>query len=290
VKAVIPAAGLGTRFLPYTKAQPKEMLPVLDKPAIQYVVEEAVESGMRDILIITGRGKRAIEDHFDRNVELEDYLRRLGKARDLEQMQKVGNLANIMYVRQKEPLGLGHAVSCAEQYVGGDPCAVLLGDDICIGETPCTRQLASVFTKRNASVIAVQKVPESKISSYGIITGKTIGEHLHRVEDIVEKPSPKEVHSNLATIGRYVFSPNIFRSLKSVSPGIGGEIQLTDAIRDLLLSEDVFAFEFGGRRYDIGDKASWLRANIELAMDKPEFASELVGLFGKPPRRGRSQS
>ena len=262
----------------------------MDKPAIQYVVEEAVESGMRDILIITGRGKRAIEDHFDRNVELEDYLRRFGKARDLEQMQKVGNLANIMYVRQREPLGLGHAVSCAERYVGGDSCAVLLGDDICIGEAPCTKQLASVFAARHASVIAVQKVPESKISSYGIISGKTVGEHLHRVEDIVEKPSPNEVHSNLATIGRYVFSPGIFKSLKSVKPGVGGEIQLTDAIRDLLLSEDVFAFEFGGRRYDIGDKASWLRANIELAMDRPEFMNELAGLFAKPPRRGRSQS
>lgn len=279
MKAVIPAAGLGTRFLPYTKAQPKEMLPVLDKPAIQYVVEEAVESGCREILIVTGRGKRAIEDHFDRNVELEDYLRRQDKLKELEQMLRVGNLANIMYVRQKEPLGLGHAVSCAEQYVGKEPFAVLLGDDICIDRDPCTKQLIKVFEKRNATVLAVQEVPRSKVSSYGIVTGSKIGKNLYRVEDIVEKPSPDRVKSNLATIGRYVFVPGIFERLKTAKPGVGGEIQLTDAIRSLLKGEEVLAVHFKGRRYDIGDKLSWLSANIELAAERPELREALAAVL-----------
>jgi len=275
VKAVIPAAGLGTRFLPYTKAQPKEMLPVLDKPAIQFVVEEAVESGCREILIVTGRGKRTIEDHFDRNVELEDYLRSKGKLKELEQMLKVGSLANIMYVRQKEPLGLGHAVSCAEQYVGKEPFAVLLGDDICIDGEPCTKQLVNVFQKHNAMVLAVQEVPRDKISSYGIVTGSKIGEDLYKVEDIIEKPSPDKVRSSLATIGRYVFTPGIFERLKTAKPGVGGEIQLTDAIRSLLKDEEVLAVRFKGRRYDVGDKLSWLRANIDLAAERPELREAL---------------
>lgn len=275
MKAVIPAAGLGTRFLPYTKAQPKEMLPVLDKPAIQFVVEEAVESGCREILIVTGRGKRTIEDHFDRNVELEDYLRSKGKLKELEQMLKVGSLANIMYVRQKEPLGLGHAVSCAEQYVGKEPFAVLLGDDICIDGEPCTKQLVNVFQKHNAMVLAVQEVPRDKISSYGIVTGSKIGEDLYKVEDIIEKPSPDKVRSSLATIGRYVFTPGIFERLKTAKPGVGGEIQLTDAIRSLLKDEEVLAVRFKGRRYDVGDKLSWLRANIDLAAERPELREAL---------------
>jgi len=286
VKAVIPAAGLGTRFLPYTKAQPKEMLPVLDKPAIQYVVEEAVESGCREILIVTGRGKRAIEDHFDRNVELEDYLRRQEKLKELEQMLKVGNLANIMYVRQKEPLGLGHAISCAEQYVSKEPFAVLLGDDICIDGDPCTKQLINVFHERNATVLAVQEVPRSKISSYGIVTGSKIGKNLYRVEDIIEKPSPDGVKSSLATIGRYVFVPEIFENLKTAKPGIGGEIQLTDAVRSLLKGEEVFAVHFKGRRYDIGDKLSWLTANIELAAEKPELKDALAAVLRNLTYRG----
>lgn len=286
MKAVIPAAGLGTRFLPYTKAQPKEMLPVLDKPAIQYVVEEAVESGCREILIVTGRGKRAIEDHFDRNVELEDYLRRQEKLKELEQMLKVGNLANIMYVRQKEPLGLGHAISCAEQYVSKEPFAVLLGDDICIDGDPCTKQLINVFHERNATVLAVQEVPRSKISSYGIVTGSKIGKNLYRVEDIIEKPSPDGVKSSLATIGRYVFVPEIFENLKTAKPGIGGEIQLTDAVRSLLKGEEVFAVHFKGRRYDIGDKLSWLTANIELAAEKPELKDALAAVLRNLTYRG----
>ena len=286
MKAVIPAAGLGTRFLPYTKAQPKEMLPVLDKPAIQYVVEEAAESGCREILIVTGRGKRAIEDHFDRNVELEDYLRRKEKLKELEQMLNVGNLANIMYVRQKEPLGLGHAISCAEQYVGKEPFAVLLGDDICINGDPCTKQLIEVFQKRNAAVLAVQEVPRDKVSSYGIVTGSEIAKNIYRVDDIAEKPMPSETKSNLATIGRYVLVPEIFETLKKAKPGIGGEIQLTDAIKSLLKSEEVLAVHFKGRRYDIGDKLSWLSANIELAAERSELKGALATMLKDLMNRG----
>ncbi len=276
MKAVIPAAGLGTRFLPHTKAQPKEMLPVLDKPAIQYVVEEAVNSGIKDVLIVTGRGKRTIEDHFDRNIELESYLRKRGKNEELAQMQRVGDLAEIMYVRQKEPLGLGHAISCAEKYVGDEPFAVLLGDDICIDDEPCTKQLIDIFKKKNTTVIAIQEVPHNKVSSYGIVTVKSIEENLYELVDIEEKPSQLKAKSNLATIGRYVFTKDIFPILKTVKSGIGGEIQLTDAIKGLLKSNSVLALNYQGRRFDIGDLRSWLKANIELAMEKPEIKEELA--------------
>jgi len=279
LKAVIPAAGLGTRFLPYTKTQPKEMLPVVDKPAIQYVVEEAVASGLKDILMVTGRGKRAIEDHFDRNLELEDYLSRTSKTKALTQVREIGGMATIMYVRQKEPLGLGHAVLSVERYVGNEPFAVLLGDDILVDEVPCTKRLVDVFDRKKAPVLAVQEMPLSKVSAYGVVTGKPLGEGLYRVEDIVEKPSPDTVKSNLVSIGRYVFSPGIFEQLKSVKPGVGGEIQLTDAIRGLLKDEEVYALRFGGKRYDVGSRASWLRANIEIAMSKPELREEISELL-----------
>lgn len=279
MKAVIPAAGLGTRFLPYTKTQPKEMLPVVDKPAIQYVVEEAVASGLKDILMVTGRGKRAIEDHFDRNLELEDYLSRTSKTKALTQVREIGGMATIMYVRQKEPLGLGHAVLSVERYVGNEPFAVLLGDDILVDEVPCTKRLVDVFDRKKAPVLAVQEMPLSKVSAYGVVTGKPLGEGLYRVEDIVEKPSPDTVKSNLVSIGRYVFSPGIFEQLKSVKPGVGGEIQLTDAIRGLLKDEEVYALRFGGKRYDVGSRASWLRANIEIAMSKPELREEISELL-----------
>lgn len=281
MKAVIPAAGLGTRFLPYTKAQPKEMLPVLDKPAIQYVVEEAVDSNIKDISIVIGRGKKAIENHFDRSVELESYLRKRGKHKELAHMRKVGELANIMYIKQKEPLGLGHAISCTEQYIGNEPFAVLLGDDICIDGLPCTKQLVEVFKRKRATVLAVQEVPTSKIRRYGIVTGTLIEDDLFKVDDIVEKPSPDEVKSNLATIGRYVFMPEIFTRLRSAKQDVGGEIQLTDSIRHLLKNEEVYAYLFRGRRYDIGDKISWLRANIEMAMEKEEYKDEFIELFRK---------
>ena len=279
MKAVIPAAGLGTRFLPYTKAQPKEMLPILDKPAIQYVVEEAVDSGIRDILIVTGRGKRAIEDHFDRSVELESYLRRESKGKELDQMLSIGNMANIMYVRQKEPLGLGHAVSCAEQYIGEEPFAVLLGDDICVDTVPCTKRIIQIMETRKASVLAVQEVPQNMVGAYGIVTGKPLGEGLYRIEDIVEKPKPGTLDSNLATIGRYALKPVLFSHLRATKTGYGGEIQLTDAIRALLKEEDILAFKFPGKRYDIGDKAMWLRANIEMAASRPEFREGLKGII-----------
>jgi len=279
LKAVIPAAGLGTRFLPYTKTQPKEMLPVVDKPAIQYVVEEAVASGLKDILMVTGRGKRAIEDHFDRNLELEDYLSKTSKTKALTQVREIGGMATIMYVRQKEPLGLGHAVLSVERYVGNEPFAVLLGDDILVDEVPCTKRLVDVFDRKKAPVLAVQEMPLSKVSAYGVVTGKPLGEGLYRVEDIVEKPSPDTVKSNLVSIGRYVFSPGIFEQLKSVKPGVGGEIQLTDAIRGLLKDEEVYALRFGGKRYDVGSRASWLRANIEIAMSKPELREEISELL-----------
>ena len=279
MKAVIPAAGLGTRFLPYTKTQPKEMLPVVDKPAIQYVVEEAVASGLKDILMVTGRGKRAIEDHFDRNLELEDYLSKTSKTKALTQVREIGGMATIMYVRQKEPLGLGHAVLSVEKYVGNEPFAVLLGDDILVDDVPCTKRLVDVFDRKKAPVLAVQEMPLSKVSAYGVVTGKSLGEGLYRVEDIVEKPSPDAAKSNLVSIGRYVFSPCIFEQLKSVKSGVGGEIQLTDAIRGLLKDEEVYALRFGGKRYDIGSRASLLRANIELAMSRPELRDEITELL-----------
>jgi len=279
LKAVIPAAGLGTRFLPYTKTQPKEMLPVVDKPAIQYVVEEAVASGMKDILLVTGRGKRAIEDHFNRNPELEEYLRKTSKTAALTQVRDIGGKATITYVRQKEPLGLGHAILSAERQVGGEPFAVLLGDDILIDDVPCTKRLVDIFSGKNASVLAVQEIPLSKVAAYGVITGKPLGNGLYAVEDIVEKPSLETAKSNLVSIGRYVFSPGIFKYLKSVKPGVGGEIQLTDAIREILKDEDVYALRFDGKRYDVGSKASWLRANIELAASRPDLREEIAELL-----------
>ena len=279
MKAVIPAAGLGTRFLPYTKAQPKEMLPILDKPAIQYVVEEAVDSGIKDILIVTGRGKRAIEDHFDRSVELESHLRRMAKGKELDQMLAIGNMAEIMYVRQRAPLGLGHAISCAEQYVGHEPFAVLLGDDICLDSTPCIKQLMEVHQKKGSSVLAVQDVSPGRVGAYGIVTGRQMGGNIYKVDSIVEKPRPGTLKSTLATIGRYVFNPGIFKHLRSLKPGVGGEIQLTDAVRSMLAEEEVLALRFAGTRYDIGDKATWLRANVEMAASRPDFKDGLEGLL-----------
>ena len=275
MKAVIPAAGLGTRFLPATKAQPKEMLPVVDKPAIQYVVEEAVASGIEDILIITGRGKRAIEDHFDKNIELERYLVERGKADRLDELHAIGDLARIFYVRQKEPLGLGHAVLCAEEYVGDEMFAVLLGDDILISEIPCTRQLIETSDKVDASVIAVEKVPKERMVQYGMVLGEEIEDGLFRMRDMIEKPSLDEVRSDLGTLGRYVLSPDVFPILKRIGPGVGGEIQLTDAIRVLLKKQDVYAKLFRGKRFDIGNMVDWMKATIEIALMRPEYEKEL---------------
>jgi len=275
MKAVIPAAGLGIRFLPATKAQPKEMLPVVDKPAIQYVVEEAVESGITDIIIITGRGKRAIEDHFDKSYELEHKLRESGNSDALSEVQRIASMADIFYIRQKEQLGLGHAILCAKKHVGDEPFAVMLGDDIVVNEKPCIGQLVDVFDHTKTSVVGVEQVPKAKLHRYGVIKGRRIKDEVYRVEDLVEKPSADEAPSDLAIIGRYVFTQDIFRFLEKIGPGKGGEYQLTDAMRLLCRKKGLYGLRFKGRRYDIGSKADWVRATIELSMDRKDLAHEL---------------
>jgi len=275
MKVVIPAAGLGVRFLPATKAQPKEMLPVVDKPAIQYVVEEAVASGMTDIIIITGRGKRAIEDHFDKSYELEHKLRESGNSEALAEVQRIASMADIFYIRQKEQLGLGHAILCAKKHIGDEPFAVMLGDDIVVSDSPCIGQLSEVFEKMKASVVGVEQVPKSRIQRYGVIKGKKIKDDIYRVDDLVEKPSPHEAPSDLAIIGRYVFGPEIFGFLERISPGKGGEYQLTDAMRLMCRKNGLFGLRFKGRRFDIGSKADWVKATIALSMDRKDLAEEL---------------
>jgi UTP--glucose-1-phosphate uridylyltransferase len=274
VKAVIPAAGFGTRFLPITKAQPKEMLPVYDKPTIQYVVKEAVDSGIDDILIITGRGKRAIEDHFDRSFELEAALKGGGKEDLVSELEAIPNMADIHYIRQKEQKGLGDAIYCARKYVGSESFAVLLGDTITINKIPCTKQLMDIYDKYRASIIAVERVRREKISSYGIVKASPLDE-VFKIEDLVEKPRPEEAPSNLGIIGRYILTPEIFDCIERVEPGVGGEIQLTDAIRLLKDRQAVYAYEFIGRRYDIGTKLDWLKSSIEIALGNAEVGEEL---------------
>jgi UTP--glucose-1-phosphate uridylyltransferase len=273
-KAVIPAAGLGTRFLPATKAQPKEMLPVVDKPAIQYVVEEAVRSGLEDILIITGRGKRTIEDHFDRSFELEHYLEQGGKHEELKDVRHISEMASIHYIRQKDPRGLGHAVAVAEPHVQGEPFAVLLGDDIIVAE-PLLERMIAVYERYGRSVIAVQEVARSDIHLYGAIKPEFVEDDLARVLDIVEKPAAEDAPSTLAAIGRYVLTPEIFEALRETSPGAGGEIQLTDAIRMLASDQAVYALVYEGDRFDIGKKLDYLRATIELAVDRDDLGPAL---------------
>lgn len=276
MKAVIPAAGLGIRFLPLTKAQPKEMLPIVDKPCIQYIIEEAVKAGITDIVIITGRGKRAIEDHFDRSIELEDRLKddnRLGK---LSILQEIEEMADIFYIRQKKPLGLGHAIFCAKKHVGEEPFAVLLGDDIIINRNPGISQLIDVFEEMgNRSVVGVERLPREVLSKYGVASGKELREGLFEVDNIVEKPAPGEEPSDLAVIGRYVLTPEIFDHLKSATPGYGGEIQLTDSLYNLSKDRKLFARIVEGRRYDLGTTFDWLRANIELSLERPELGDSI---------------
>lgn len=281
-KAVIPAAGLGTRFLPATKAQPKEMLPVVDKPAIQYVVEEAVNAGIDDILIISGRGKRSLEDHFDRNVELESFLAERGKDDALAEVRSIAELAEIHFVRQGEPLGLGHAVSIARKHVGDNPFVVMLGDDIMDRRSTVLTDMIGVYQERDAAVVAVSEVPGDEISNYGSIDPEFLSEQLVRMRGIVEKPSPADAPSNLAVMGRYVFTPEVFEALERVTPGVGGEIQLTDAIALLLVDHDVFGWRFDHGRFDIGNKQDYLRATVELAIERedlgPEFRAFLIEL------------
>jgi UTP--glucose-1-phosphate uridylyltransferase len=274
-KAVIPAAGLGTRFLPATKAQPKEMLPVVDKPAIQYVVEEAAAVGLRDILIITGRGKRTLEDHFDRSFELEWYLEQSGKHDEVKAVQEITEMASIHYIRQRDPQGLGAAVSVAEQHVAGEPFAVLLGDDIVSASHPLLRQMIDVYDRYGRSVVAVQEVPREEISLYGAVEPEFVENgDLARVVDIVEKPSPEEAPSNLAVIGRYILTPEIFDALRETPTDAKGEVQLTDAIRLLAREQAVYAFKFEGPRYDIGKKLDYLKATVELAAEREDVGPE----------------
>ncbi len=269
-KAVIPAAGLGTRFLPATKAQPKEMLPIVDKPAIQYIVEEAIASGIEDILIITGRNKKALEDHFDRSVELELELEKKGKLEMLEQVQEIANMADIHYVRQKNPKGLGHAICCAKTFVGNEPFAVLLGDDIVDAPMPCLKQLMEAFERYQGTILGVQPVPQKDIPKYGIIDGESIAENLYQVKDMIEKPSAEEAPSNIAVLGRYIIMPEIFDILEDLPPGAGGEIQLTDGLRELIRQQPIYAYTFEGRRYDVGSKIGFLEATVEFALKRED--------------------
>jgi len=273
-KAIIPAAGLGTRFLPATKAQPKEMLPIVDKPTIQYIIEEAIASGIEQILIITGRGKRAIEDHFDRSFELEEELRRKGQEELLTQVVDLANLVAIHYIRQKEPRGLGHAINCARAFIGEEPFAVLLGDDIVDSEKPCLRQLMDVFDEYHTTVLGVQQVPWEDVSKYGIVSGKEVDEHIYKIKDMIEKPDRNQAPSNIAILGRYIIRPSIFDYLENAQPGKNGEIQLTDALHRQMENEAMFAFEFEGRRYDVGNKLGFLQATVEFALKRPELKDE----------------
>ncbi|NGZ03925.1 MAG: UTP--glucose-1-phosphate uridylyltransferase [Nitrospira sp. WS238] len=273
-KAVIPAAGWGTRFLPATKASPKEMLPLVDKPLIQYTVEEAVASGIEDIILITGRGKRAIEDHFDRSVELEETLKGTGKSQILHQIRQISNLANFCYVRQSEQLGLGHAVLCAQHLIGDEPFAVILGDEIIDAHVPALAQLTHVYKKRHGAVLGVQDVPKADVSRYGIVTPKRLAHGLHRVEGLVEKPSPADAPSTLAVIGRYVLPPEIFPILRRTRPGKNGEIQLTDALKELAKKSPMYALEVEGQRHDAGDKLGFLIATVEFALKNPALGAE----------------
>ncbi|HQD51462.1 MAG TPA: UTP--glucose-1-phosphate uridylyltransferase GalU [Defluviitaleaceae bacterium] len=275
-KAIIPAAGLGTRFLPATKAQPKEMLPIVDKPTIQFIVEEAVESGIEDIIIVTGRSKRSIEDHFDKSIELELELQKKGKEDLLELTRSVSDLANIHYIRQKEPKGLGHAILTARNFIGNEPFAVLLGDDIIVSEKPCLKQMIEVFNEYNTSILGVQQVPYEDVIKYGIIKGKNIRDRIYEVSDMVEKPKREETPSNVAILGRYIITPTIFDFLEKQEAGTEGEIQLTDALKNLCKVEDIFAYDFIGKRYDVGNKMGFLQATVEFALRRDDLREEFL--------------
>ncbi|MCI6277778.1 MAG: UTP--glucose-1-phosphate uridylyltransferase GalU [Clostridium sp.] len=275
-KAIIPAAGLGTRFLPATKAQPKEMLPIVDKPTIQYIIEEAVASGIEEILIITGRNKRAIEDHFDKSVELEQELEHSGKQELLDMVRDISNMVNIHYIRQKEPKGLGHAIHCAKTFVGNEPFAVMLGDDVVDSKVPCLKQLIDCFDEFKTSILGVQTVSESEVDKYGIVKGLHIEDRVYKVKDLIEKPKAEEAPSNIAILGRYIITPKIFEILENTLPGKNGEIQLTDALKQLIKHEAMYAYNFEGRRYDVGDKMGFLEASIEQALKREDLQESLM--------------
>jgi len=272
-KAVIPAGGWGTRCLPASKAIPKEMLPIVDKPAIQYVVEEAVAAGIAEILIVTGRNKETIENHFDRNLELETFLELKGKDRILSQVRHPANLARIYYTRQKEPQGLGHAVLCAREFIGHEPFAVLLPDDLIDSQVPCLKQMVDIYQRRPGTIIAVSEVPKEEVNEHGIIKPVHYTKNVFVVTDMVEKPDANKAPSNLAIIGRYIIEPSIFECLEKTKPGAGGEIQLTDAFKLLLQKDEVYAYKFNGRRYNVGNIAGFICANIQFGLNHPGCAS-----------------
>lgn len=275
-KAIIPAAGLGTRFLPATKAQPKEMLPIVDKPTIQYIVEEAVASGIEDIIIVTGRTKKSIEDHFDKSVELEMELEKHGKDELLEIAKSVSEIANIYYIRQKEPKGLGHAVLTAKTFIGDEPFAVLLGDDVITSEVPCLKQMMDMYEQYGSSVLGVQTVAEDQVNKYGIVQGSQIADRVYTVENMVEKPKVGEAPSNVAVLGRYIINPAIFPLLEKQEAGAGGEIQLTDALCKLAQTEKMYAYDFVGKRYDVGSKIGFLQATVDFALDRADLRDEFM--------------
>ena len=276
-KAIIPAAGLGTRFLPATKAQPKEMLPIVDKPTIQYIIEEAVASGIEEILIITGRNKKSIEDHFDKSVELEMELEKHNKTELLELVRNISDMVDIHYIRQKEPKGLGHAIRCAKTFVRNEPFAILLGDDVVYNpEKPCLKQLIECYDEYKTSILGVQTVPKEDVCKYGMVEGISVEDRVCKVKGLVEKPSVENATSNTAILGRYIVTPRIFDILDNTKPGKGNEIQLTDALLELVKEEAMYAYNFEGRRYDVGDKLGFLQATVEYALRKPELKDEFI--------------
>ena len=276
-KAIIPAAGLGTRFLPATKAQPKEMLPIVDKPTLQYIIEECVASGIEEILIITGRNKKSIEDHFDRSVELEMELEKSGKEEMLKMVREISDMVNIHFIRQKEPRGLGHAILCAKTFVGNEPFAVLLGDDVVYNDNkPCLKQLIDCYEEYKTSVLGIQTVEPQDVNKYGIVGGLHIEDRVYKVKNLIEKPAVEEAPSNVAILGRYIITPKIFEILENTKPGKGNEIQLTDALLELIKHEAMYAYDFEGRRYDVGDKLGFLQATVEYALRKKELRDGFI--------------
>ena len=276
-KAIIPAAGLGTRFLPATKAQPKEMLQIVDKKTIQYIIEEEVDSGIEEILIITGRSKKCIEDHFDKSVELELELEKSGKEEMLKMVREISDMVDIHFIRQKEPRGLGHAISCAKTFVGNEPFAVLLGDDIVYNEgKPCLKQLIDCYDEYKTSVLGVQTVEAKDVNKYGIVNGIHIEDRVYKVKGLVEKPPVEEAPSNVAILGRYIITPQIFKILEETKPGKGGEIQLTDALLNLISEEAMYAYDFEGTRYDVGDKLGFLKATVEYALRREDLRDGFI--------------
>ena len=276
-KAIIPAAGLGTRFLPATKAQPKEMLPIVDKPTLQYIIEECVASGIEEILIITGRNKKSIEDHFDRSVELEMELEKSGKEEMLKMVREISDMVNIHFIRQKEPRGLGHAILCAKTFVGNEPFAVLLGDDVVYNDNkPCLKQLIDCYEEYKTSVLGVQTVEPQDVNKYGIVGGLHIEDRVYKVKNLIEKPAVEEAPSNVAILGRYIITPEIFEILETLPPGKNGEVQLTDALRMLSKKEAMYAYDFDGVRYDVGDKLGFLKATVDFALKRPNLQNDFI--------------